>query len=79
MENSADILLADLPEWLRKLWLFSLVTNIPALRLQFKMFLIKDAVQVHSHFMYNVLLCGGCLVNMTPVVKLVIHCVFTLL
>ena len=24
-------------------------------------------------------LCGGCLVNMTPVVKLVIHCVFALL
>ena len=43
---------------------------------------IKAAVQVHSHFtirFYYTQLCGRCLVNMTPVVKVVIHCVFALL
>ena len=43
---------------------------------------VKDAVQVRLHFTYNVSdtqLCGRCLINMTPVVKVVIHCVFALL
>ena len=40
--------------------------------------------EAHSHFTYNVLLYAiairsRCLVNMTPVVKVVIHCVFELL
>ena len=42
----------------------------------------KDAVQVHLHLRitcYDTQLCGRCLVNMTPVVKVVIHCVFALL
>ena len=44
--------------------------------------LIKDAVQAHSHFTITFCykqLCGRCLVHMTPVVKVVIHCVFALL
>ena len=44
--------------------------------------IFKAAVQVHSHFTYMVLLFatgGRCLVNVTPVVKVVIHCVFALL
>ena len=41
---------------------------------------IKAAVQVHLHFTYFIRfyytqLCGRCLVNMPPVVKVVIHCV----
>ena len=44
---------------------------------------VKDVVQVHLHFTYNVLryatVVARCLVNMTPVVKVVIHCVFALL
>ena len=46
-------------------------------------FPIKAAVQVHLHFTYFIKfyytqLCGRCLVNMTPVVKVVIHCVLIL-
>ena len=50
------------------------------LQMAIKLNQVKDAVQVRLHFTFSdTQLCGRCLINMTPVVKVVIHCVVALL